>query len=107
MQYDSACRKRSSPIQRFSSTRIRCITAIWPAGPPKLFSATRIQTRSASEKGTPCSAFDKARSAHLGDHVVREPPQPVALVGERAVRAAVEQPRRRQGMGDADVLGAA
>ena len=30
-----------SPIQRFSSTRMRCMTAICPAGPPKLSSATR------------------------------------------------------------------
>ena len=52
MQKLSACRNLSSPIQRFSSTRIRCITAIWPAGPPKLSSATRTHVRSASEKGT-------------------------------------------------------
>ena len=37
-----------SPIQRFSSTRMRCITAICPAGPPKDSSAMRAQTRVAS-----------------------------------------------------------
>jgi hypothetical protein len=36
---------------------IRCITAIWPAGPPKLSSATRVHTRNASPKETPCAAF--------------------------------------------------
>src|SRR5688572_8005994 len=50
MQKFSACRNRPSDIQRFSSTRMRCITAICPAGPPKLSSATRAQTRAASEK---------------------------------------------------------
>src|SRR5215469_5685942 len=34
---------------------IRCITAIWPAGPPKLSSATRVHTRSASRRLTPCA----------------------------------------------------
>src|SRR5689334_7332007 len=33
---------------------MRCITAICPAGPPKLKAATRIQTLMASEKETPC-----------------------------------------------------
>src|SRR5215203_2194291 len=32
---------------------MRCITAIWPAGPPKLRSATRSQTRNASPSETP------------------------------------------------------
>ena len=32
---------------------MRCITAIWPAGPPKESAATRAQTRIASPKGTP------------------------------------------------------
>src|SRR5437763_7180276 len=50
MQKLSACRKRPSPIQRFSSTRMRCITAIWPAGPPKLSAATRAQVQNASRK---------------------------------------------------------
>src|SRR3712207_4065127 len=32
---------------------MRCITAIWPAGPPKLSAATRTQTQNASMKLTP------------------------------------------------------
>src|SRR4051812_22665584 len=35
---------------------MRCITAIWPAGPPKLSAATRAQTRTASPKPIPCTA---------------------------------------------------
>src|SRR5215831_11391469 len=53
MQKFSACRNRRSPIQRFSSTRMRCITAICPAGPPKLSAATRAQTRKAAAKLMP------------------------------------------------------
>ena len=30
------------------------MTAIWPAGPPKLSAATRAQVRTASANGTPC-----------------------------------------------------
>src|SRR6202521_4311089 len=47
---------RLSLIHFFSSTRIRCMTAIWPAGPPKERSATRSQTRVASAKEMPCAA---------------------------------------------------
>jgi hypothetical protein len=49
MQKFSACRNRASPSQRFSSTRMRCITAIWPAGPPKL-SRPRCAPRPASPR---------------------------------------------------------
>src|SRR5215213_4585374 len=35
---------------------MRCMTAIWPAGPPKLSIATRAQTREASPRLTPCRA---------------------------------------------------
>src|SRR5215207_10450251 len=35
---------------------MRCMTAIWPAGPPKLSIATRAQTRKASPRLTPCRA---------------------------------------------------
>src|SRR5829696_8130428 len=35
---------------------MRCMTAIWPAGPPKLSMATRAQTRKASARLTPCRA---------------------------------------------------
>src|SRR5438105_2286949 len=49
---------------------MRCITAIWPAGPPKLRSATRTQTRKASAKLTACvrstsSVIWTARTAGL------------------------------------------
>ena len=37
-----------SPIQRLSSTRMRCITAICPAGPPKLRARRRRPDRNAS-----------------------------------------------------------
>src|SRR5712692_2545014 len=33
---------------------MRCMTAIWPAGPPKLRSAILSQTRNASRSDTPC-----------------------------------------------------
>src|SRR5690349_10811452 len=42
---------------------MRCITAICPAGPPKLSAATRAQTRTASPKGTPCGGIFAARGA--------------------------------------------
>src|SRR6476659_10398678 len=63
MQSFNACKKRLSEIQRFSSTRMRCITAIWPAGPPKLSIATRSQTRNASRSDTPCRGTDSPPSA--------------------------------------------
>jgi len=44
---------RFSPTHFFSSTMMRCITAICPAGPPKLSAATRSQTRNASGNETP------------------------------------------------------
>src|SRR3954469_3513626 len=37
---------------------MRCMTAICPAGPPKLSAATRSQTRKASPKVTPCECVD-------------------------------------------------
>src|SRR6476646_9810188 len=42
---------------------MRCITAIWPAGPPKLSIATRSQTRNASRNDTPCRGTDWPPSA--------------------------------------------
>src|SRR3954463_15511597 len=42
---------------------MRCITAIWPAGPPKLSIATRSQTRNASRSDTPCRGTDWPPSA--------------------------------------------
>src|SRR5262245_41436828 len=54
MQKLRAWRNRFSPIHFRSSTRMRCITAICAAGPPKLRSATRVHTQKASRKLTPC-----------------------------------------------------
>src|SRR5439155_10179316 len=45
-------RKRLSSIHFFSSTRTRCMIAIWPAGPPKLMKPSFSQKASASEKVT-------------------------------------------------------
>src|SRR3954469_19076025 len=42
---------------------MRCMTAIWPAGPPKLSIATRSQTRNASRSDTPCRGTDWPPSA--------------------------------------------
>src|SRR4029450_459528 len=42
---------------------MRCMTAIWPAGPPKLNSAIRSQTRNASRSETPCAGTDRGVSA--------------------------------------------
>src|SRR5262245_15212336 len=50
MQKLRADRKRGSSIQRFSSTSTRCMSAICPAGPPKLSTPILAQTRSASPK---------------------------------------------------------
>jgi hypothetical protein len=46
------CRNRCSEIQHFSSTRMRCITAICPAGPPKQI------LRSLSEMSAKCPRAD-------------------------------------------------
>jgi len=45
--------KRLSELQHFSSTRIRCITAICPAGAPKLSAATLSHIQNASWIETP------------------------------------------------------
>src|SRR5215212_6773550 len=50
MQKLSACRKRGSSIHFFSSTSMRCIMAIWPAGPPKLMQPIFSHSRNASPK---------------------------------------------------------
>src|SRR6185295_2582917 len=50
MQKLRAERKRGSSIQRFSSTSTRCMSAICPAGPPKLRTPILAQTPSASAK---------------------------------------------------------
>src|SRR4051812_1454031 len=56
MQKLSACRKRGSSIHFFSSTSIRCIMAIWPAGPPKLMQPSFSQSRNAAPKRGEASA---------------------------------------------------
>src|SRR3954451_22044785 len=63
MQWLSACRNRSSPIHRFSSTRMRCITAIWPAGPPKDNAAMCAHTFTASRKGIAAREFSASCAA--------------------------------------------
>src|SRR5450759_2177601 len=50
MEKLSACRKRASSIHFFSSTRMRCIMAICPTGPPKLMQPIFSQTLKASAK---------------------------------------------------------
>src|SRR5947209_2581749 len=48
MQKFSACRKRGSSIHFFSSTSMRCIMAICPAGPPKLMQPILHHSQKAS-----------------------------------------------------------
>src|SRR6202795_1252033 len=50
MQKLSACRKRCSSTHFFSATTMRCINAIWPAGPPKLMQPIFSQILKASAK---------------------------------------------------------
>src|SRR5437667_10143414 len=42
---------------------MRCMTAIWPAGPPNESAATRSQTRIASANETPCAGSARAATA--------------------------------------------
>ena len=85
MQKLSACKKRFSAIQRFSSTSSRCISAICPAGPPKLMQPSRNQYRNASPRVG-------ARGVPLVG-VPSRPWRPVALIGrcERASLPARER----------------
>ena len=46
--------ERALEIQPRRSTISSCITAICPAGPPKLMNSSLIQNRAASPKGTSC-----------------------------------------------------
>ena len=50
MQKLSACRKRCSSTHFFSSTSMRCMSAICPAGPPKPRQPIFSQTRNASRE---------------------------------------------------------
>jgi hypothetical protein len=51
---------------------IRCMTAICPAGPPKLSAATRSQTRNASASETPCLVAAAARRDAVSEVAVSE-----------------------------------
>src|SRR5436190_8394266 len=42
---------------------MRCITAIWPAGPPKLSPAMRAHVQNASRKVTPCAGVPAGKEA--------------------------------------------
>src|SRR4029079_17204169 len=83
MQKLRAWRKRCSLPQRFSSTRMRCITAICPAGPPNDSAATRAHTRRAAEKGAATAGSARGTEALVERLEQRQPrlqPVLVALV---------------------------
>src|SRR5471032_378891 len=67
MQKFSACKNRDSSIQRFFSTSSRCITAICPAGPPKLMNPSFSQKRRASRKVGADAAGDMGKSLPAAD----------------------------------------
>ena len=58
-----ACRNRPRPIHRRSSTSVRCMTAIWPAGPPKDCRATSVQTFAAVRSGTTSCSLRRTRGS--------------------------------------------
>src|SRR4051812_38131406 len=61
-----ACRNRRWPIHRLSSTSVRCMTAICPAGPPNVCSEMANQVRTAVRNGMAgCGRPDCRRSASL------------------------------------------
>ena len=82
MQKLRACRKRSWLTQRFSSTRMRCITAIWPAGPPKERAATRVQTTDRGAQRQPHAIAplggEAARISEEPGHSIAFDPSPPA-----------------------------
>src|SRR4051812_18947606 len=83
MQKLSACRKRGSSIHFFSSTSMRCIMAIWPAGPPKLMQPIFSQTRNASPKpGEPDAPVDTVSACIVISCRLRGPVVP--LLGRMA-----------------------
>src|SRR4029453_19112631 len=72
---------------------MRCITAIWPAGPPKLNSAIRSQTRSAAASDTPCAG--RAGIARAAVSMVMAPSsrrlgRPVVALLGRELQPSVE-----------------
>src|SRR4249919_139094 len=71
MQKFNACRKRASSTHFFSSTRVRCMSAICPAGPPKLMQPILSHRRKASPKlGRASVAIVVMLSRGLGRPVV-------------------------------------
>src|SRR5215207_4135292 len=74
---------------------MRCMTAIWPAGPPKLSIATRAQTRKASPRLTPCRIVPfRARTLAAVDKSVMSgpllPDGPVVSLVRRVAAPTVE-----------------
>ena len=63
------------------------MTAIWPAGPPKLSAATRAQTFIASENGIPCSLLTLLVLLLLGRPIVSFADRVAAPAIERIVQA--------------------
>src|SRR5687767_2894266 len=61
-----ACRNRRWPIHRFSSTSVRCMTAIWPAGPPKVCREMANHARTAVRKGTTSAGSRRSVSLVTG-----------------------------------------
>src|SRR5688500_14721637 len=83
---------------------MRCMTAIWPAGPPKLSIATRAQTRKASPRLTPCEGTSwRCRGLEMVDASVMSgsllPDGPVVgLVGGVAAPAVERIVQRHPGL---------
>src|SRR5208337_4817841 len=76
---------RLSDTHLLSSTRMRCITAICPAGPPKLSAATRSQTRKASPIETPWAGCSRPSRRDRASVSLMSGP---LLVGRPIVRLA-------------------
>ena len=93
-------RKRCSSIHFFSSTSVRCMRAICPAGPPKLMSPIRAQTRSASCERRGLRGADVG--ARSGRSICHDPPPhadgfwPRASCASRRPRRGTSDRRRRR-----------
>src|SRR6266568_3880105 len=72
---------------------MRCMAAIWPAGPPKLSKAMRSHTRNASRSETPWPAAPPSVSI-MEVRVTRQPP--VSIQIRRAPKHAGDQVGRSQ-----------
>src|SRR3954453_8762487 len=95
-----ACRNRRWPIHRLSSTSVRCMTAICPAGPPKVCSEMANQVRTAVRNGMAgCGRPDCRRSASLdtrrSSSVVRGATDSHIIAPERLCEAWTRQDRSR------------